>query len=387
MLSKVTYFWKEPGAPKPYRTAVSLHGHTNHSREGLYFIPEFAARYAPLRAALAHQEKRAQTESAIRVDFWKAYWTPPLPPLAAYRLEREQIEQRLGLASLISLTDHDCIEAPMLLRVVPEARPIPVSLEWSVPFRDTVLHLGVHNLPSARAESIMAQCAAFTRNPAEEQLLNLLEQLHKNPDILLVLNHPLWDLAGIGRQRHTHTVSGFLADMGMFIHALELGGIRSWEENQAVLQLAEGWNQLVIAGGDRHGCEPSAVLNLTNAESFTAFVHEIRKDRRSQVLFMPQYAEPYKMRIAQSLLDIVRYYPDFPEGSRRWDERAFHPDSAGNLRPLADLWEKPPIYIEALFAGVRLMEIAPVKRALHRAFARPAEELQFTFRGGQELAP
>jgi hypothetical protein len=384
---KVTYLWKEPGAPKPYRTAVSLHGHTNLSREGLYFIPEFAARYGPLRAALAFQDRRAQTISAIRLDFWKAYWTPPLPPLAAFRLEREQIEQKLGLSSLISLTDHDSIAAPLLLRVVPEARPIPVSMEWSVPFRDTILHLGMHNLPSAQAESIMARCAAFTAHPAEEDLPDLLARLHDNPDILIVLNHPLWDLAGIGRPRHAHTVGGFLADLGMYIHALELSGLRSWEENQAVLQLAEGWNQLVIAGGDRHGCEPSAALNLTNAESFTEFVHEIRRDRRSQVLFMPQYAEPYKMRMAQSLLDVVRYYPDFPEGSRRWDERTFHPDASGVIRPLAALWEKSPFFIEAVFAGVRLMEVSPVKRAMQRAFARPEQELQFTLREGQEFAP
>jgi hypothetical protein len=79
------------------------------------------------------------------VDFWKGYWTPPLPPLSAFQLEREQIENELGLNPLISLTDHDSIEAPMLLRVVPEARRVPVSLEWTLPFHDTILHLGIHN--------------------------------------------------------------------------------------------------------------------------------------------------------------------------------------------------------------------------------------------------
>jgi hypothetical protein len=385
--SKVTYLWKEPGASQPYRTAASLHGHTNHSREGMYFIAEIAARYWPLRTALSYQDRRAQNISSIRLDFWKAYWTPPLPPLAAFRLERDQIEKKLSLASLISLTDHDNIEAPMLLRVVPEARHIPVSLEWSVPFRDTVLHLGVHNLPSSRAESIIAQFRAFTANPAEDGLSDLLSSLHDNPDILIVLNHPMWDLAGIGRQRHAHTVSGFLADLGMFIHAFELGGLRSWEENQAVIELAEGWNQIVIAGGDRHGCEPSGVLNLTNAESFTGFVHEVRKERRSHVLFMPQYAEPHKMRIAQTFLDVVREYPDFPAGSRRWDERTFHPDCAGTIRPVAALWEKPPIFIWAVLAAFRLMEIEPVKRAMLRAFARPETELQFTLAAGQEVGP
>jgi hypothetical protein len=37
-----------------------------------------------------------------------------------------------------------------------------------------------------------------------------------------------------------------------------------------------GWDQTIISGGDRHGCEPSAVLNLTNAKTFSEFIDEIR---------------------------------------------------------------------------------------------------------------
>jgi len=380
---KVTYLWKEPGAHRSYRSAVSLHGHTNHSRESLYFIPEYANYHPWLRGALSALDREAQRKSDITLDFHRAYWTPPLPALAAFQLERDQIEQKLDLASMISLTDHDNIEAPMLLRVVPEARRIPVSTEWSVPYRDTILHLGVHNLPSARAEGIMKQLQAFTAKPVETELAGLLSMLHEMPDVLIVLNHPMWDLAHIGRQRHEHTVGGFLADLGMFIHALELGGLRSWEENQRVLQLAEGWNLLVIAGGDRHGCEPSAVLNLTNAESFTEFVHETRKQRQSHVLFMPQYAEPHRLRIVQTVLDIIREYPEFPNGSRRWDERTFHPDSTGALRPLCCLWEKTPAFINATFAGFRLFGVDPVRRAVKKAFGQPERELRFSLGQGQ----
>jgi hypothetical protein len=289
----------------------------------------------------------------------------------------------LELASMISLTDHDNIEAPMLLRVVPEARQIPVSTEWNVPYRDTILHIGVHNLPSAKAQGIMEQLQAFTANPAEECLEGLLAMLHDMPDVLIVLNHPMWDLAHIGNARHAHTVGGFLANYGMFIHALELGGLRSWEENQRVVQLAEGWNQIVIAGGDRHGCEPSAVLNLTQAQSFTEFVHEIRRQRLSHVLFMPQYAEPYRLRIVQTVLDIIREYPEFPEGCRRWDERTFHPNSAGALRPVWTLWQHTPYFVDVLLAGFRLFEVDPVRRALHKTFGTPARELRFSLEEAQ----
>ena len=45
------------------------------------------------------------------------------------------------------------------------------------------------------------------------------------------------------------------------------------------------------------------------------------------MLFMPHYAEPWKHRILRSTLDAIRDYPDFPQGSRSWDERAYHPDA------------------------------------------------------------
>lgn len=387
MQRKVTYLWKEPGAQRPYRAAVSMHGHTNHSKEGLYFIVEYASRRPLLRRALAVQERKAQVKSAITIDFWKAYWTPPLPPLAAYQLERRQIEEGLGLASMVSLTDHDNIEAPMLLRVVPEARQVPVSVEWSVPFRDTILHLGVHNLPSGRAEKTMADLREYTKAPREQQLPELVKMLHDDPQVLVILNHPMWDLAGIGRQRHVHTLSAFVAEIGMLIHAFELSGLRPWEENQATLQFAEGWNQLVISGGDRHGHEPGGALNLTNAATFTEFVHEIRRERRSHVLFMPQYAEPFTLRMLQTFLDVVRTYPEYPIGSRSWDERTYHPDRDGAIRPLSMLWDRPPLFIEMIFSIMRLAETDPVKRAMQFALAKPEREMRLVFEEGQEAMP
>lgn len=386
MQRKVTCLWKEPGGPKSYRTGVSLHSHTNHSKEGLYFIVEYAARHAVLRRALAAQERRARHEKSITVDFWKGYWTPPLPPLAAFELEKNQIERELGLGSMVSITDHDNIEAPMLLRVVPEARRVPVSVEWTVPYKDATFHLGVHNLPSGSAESIMQRLREFTLQPVDRKLTELLKTLHENPDVLIVLNHPMWDLGGIGRERHERTLRAILCEQGQYLHALELSGIRSWEENQAVLHLSEACNQLVISGGDRHGCEPNATLNLTNAESFTEFVHEVRKERRSHILFMPQYDEPYTLRVLQTLLEVIREYPDYSSGSRHWDERVFHPDQAGVIRPLSALWEKPPFYIRHFFSMVRLLEMAPVRRALQLALARPQQQGLSALGGRQEVA-
>jgi predicted metal-dependent phosphoesterase TrpH len=384
--SRLSYQWKEPLAAKEYRAAVSLHGHTNRSKEGLYFIVEYASRRPLLRLALATQERKAQAKSSITVNFFQSYWTPPLSPWAAIRLECDQIERGLGIASMVSLTDHDSIEAPLSLRVIAETAGIPISVEWSVPYQNTTLHLGIHNLPGDRAESITAQLTGYTESPLEESLPDLLAMLHKNPDLLIVLNHPLWDLARIGRQRHIQILTDFVARFGNLIHAFELGGLRSWEENRAVLDFAGKWNQLVIGGGDRHGAEPSAVLNLTDAESFPEFVHEVRKKQRSHVLFMPQYAEPFSLRILQSLLDVIREYPDHPRGSRRWDERVFHPDHEGVVRPLAALWQKPPAFIEMFFSAIRTLELTPVRKAVQFALARPEHEMYFALGKGQEAA-
>ena len=384
MQSQLTCLWKEPGTAKKYRAAVSLHGHTNHSKEGLSFIGEYAARNPILRAALATQERDAMVKSAIKVDFARAYWTPPLPALAAFQLEGDQIERVLGLASMVSLTDHDTIEAPMLLRVVPEARRIPVSVEWTVPYSGTKLHMGIHNLPSGRAEAIMAQLAEYTKNPVDQQLPELFKMLHEMPDVLIILNHPLWDIGGVGKQRHVYILSEFIAKLGMFIHGFELGGFRSWEENRAVVNLAERWNQIAIGGGDRHGAEPSAVLNLTNAESFSEYVHEVRRERRGHVLFMPQYAQPIALRMLESFLDMIREYPDYGESSRRWDERVFHPDRHGEIQQLSTLWDSPPPFIKIFFATVRMLEVEAIRQTMQKALAKPEHEMHFALDRGLE---
>jgi hypothetical protein len=220
----------------------------------------------------------------------------------------------------------------------------------------------------------MARMEAFTAIPQAERpaalLRDMLAELDELPGVLIVFNHPLWDLYRIGKQKHRFLVNDFLAVYGQFVHAIELNGLRNWDENREVTELAAKWNQLLISGGDRHGVEPNANLNLTRATSFTGFVQEVRRERQSHVLFMPQYAEPWKHRILNSTLAAVRDYPEFPEGSQRWDERVFHPDAEGKLRPLADLWFRggAPVYLHALIVGVRLMGAAPVSSGLRLAW-------------------
>jgi hypothetical protein len=367
----VSYLWRDQKAHQGFRSGVSLHSHTNQSKETLDFLANLGSRYAAIRPILARLERRAQEKFGLRVNYAASYWTPPMTPRLAFDLESGQIE-KLDLHSMVSITDHDNIEAPMLLRTVPSARRIPVSVEWSVPYGGVQdFHLGVHNLPSGRAKQWMRTLAEFTANPSEPQLKEILVALHDEPNVLVVFNHPMWDLFLVGEEKHGFLVNEFLQKYGAWLHALELNGLRNWEENRAVHRLAQQWNMLAISGGDRHGVEPNANINLTNAISFTEFVHEIRRDRRSNVLFMPQYAQPWKHRLLQSTLDAIRDYPDFPQGSRRWDERAYHPDTNGVVRPLSEIWPKgrAPFSIYWAIRAVQMLGNGPVSGGLRIAWS------------------
>jgi hypothetical protein len=114
-------------------------------------------------------------------------------------------------------------------------------------------------------------------------------------------------------------------------------------------------------------------------------VHEIRKRRESHVLFMPQYQDPIGVRMVQEFLDVIRDRSDFPAGSQRWDDRVFHPDNAGVIRPVSALWDKPPAFIQVAFALFRLLEVEPVRKVVHAAFGKPEHEMRFMM--GGEVAP
>jgi hypothetical protein len=379
-LRRISYLWKDADSAREHSTGVSLHSHTNQSKETLDFLANFGNDYSWVCKVIALAEARAREAYQISINYAASYWTPPLTPRLAFDLETRQIEETLDLMPLVSITDHDNINAPMLLRTVTAARHIPVSVEWSVPFgSDQSFHLGVHNLPSDTGADWMRTFEEFTANPSEPRLTEILAALHALPNVLIVFNHPMWDLYIIGKEKHRQRVHDFMAANGEFIHALELNGLRSWEENRETKQMAKARNMLLISGGDRHGLEPNANVNLSSAASFTEFVHEIRYEGRSHVLFMPQYAEPWKHRILQSTLDAIRNYPDFPQGSRRWDERVYHPDSTGSVRPLSELWPgdgRAPWYLNGVIEAVKMMGSKPVSGSLRIAW-NESHELRF----------
>jgi hypothetical protein len=369
--STINYLWRDQKAAKGFHSGVSLHSHTNQSKETLDFLANLGNQYPLIRPLISRLERRSKAAHGVRIDYANSYWTPPMTPKLAFDLESRQIEN-LDVASMVSITDHDNINAPMLLRTVPSARAIPVSVEWSAPYGGVQsFHLGIHNLPSARAADWMRVLEDFTANPSDAELTQILAALDAEPNVLVVFNHPMWELYLVGQEKHEFLVNEFIQKNGTWLHALELNGLRHWDENRAVRRLAAQWNMLLISGGDRHGVEPNANINLTNATCFTEFVHEIHRQKQSHVLFMPQYAEPWKHRILQSTMDAIRNYPEFPQGSRTWDERVYHPDVQGVVRPLTEIWPKgrAPRAIGWTIAMVQMLGTGPVSGSLRLAWS------------------
>lgn len=166
----------------------------------------------------------------------------------------------------------------------------------------------------------------------------MFAMLNALPEVLIVLNHPLWDIEMVGKEKHEILLKNFLREHGRWVHALEINGFRSWSENKAVIEMAEALDMPIVTGGDRHGCQPNTVINLTDAKTFAEFAEEIRVDKRSEVVLMPEYKEPLHSRQLQSFGEILKHYPEFPEGRRKWFDRVYCDYDGLGIRKLSVHW-------------------------------------------------
>jgi hypothetical protein len=228
---------------------------------------------------LAYTYKR---RSGKELDYSRAYFLPPLDPLRAFCVEATQIE-RLGLNPIVSITDHDTVAGSREMQFFASPHSTPISLEWTAPAENGSFHIGIHNLPADSATEIVnglssarcggcqeaqTSCVGIHDSRCAGIARDWLRVIASIPDVLVVLNHPLWDTKGSGAAEHERRLRAFLAANRDCIHALEVNGFRAWHENVAVMTLARQSHLPLVSGGDRHGCEPSAVLNLTNASNF-----------------------------------------------------------------------------------------------------------------------
>ena len=327
-------------APKA-KTGVSLHCHTEHSREMLDFVPHYAAKLPIINYFWQKEQKNYLNREGKNIDFSTSFWSPPLAAQEVFNLEKSQIND-VGLEALVSISDHDSIDANLKIGEQTDHAQAPISLEWTVPFEYGFFHVGVHNLPKNRAVELTQTLLDYTfnkENQTNEKLNELFSLLNSIPEILVVLNHPLWDIEIVGKEKHVLLLKSFIKEHGRWIHAFEINGFRSWSENKAVIEMAEALGFPLVTGGDRHGCKPNTVINLTDSKTFDEFVDEIRSGRRSEIVLMPEYKQPLHSRQLQSFAEILKYYPEFPEGRKKWFDRVHFDIGDGHgLRPLSVHW-------------------------------------------------
>lgn len=358
--------WLDRDLHRRFLTGVSLHSHTMHSRESLSFIPRYGARIPFLERELRRIAESYRASTGRELDYSRGYFTPPLPERAAYELERRHLESSLGVRALVSLTDHDDVEAGLALRAQ-GVRDAPVSIEWTVPVEPTYFHIGVHNLPEGAARSVqasMAECSGTRSGSRRREILACLGEIR---DVIVVLNHPFWDQAAAGRERHRAALAELLRTDGQFFHALELNALRSWSENRQVLEFAAAAGFPVVSGGDRHGRHPNAAANLTNARSFSEFAAEVR-DGFSEVVLLNEYRIPLGVRILSGVCDIMGWYPEL--GARaRWSDRVWVRRFSGAVVPISQLWNGDvPGLVRCFDTAVRLAGTGGVQKFLRHCF-------------------
>jgi hypothetical protein len=368
----IRFLWRDQDAAGSHTTAVSLHSHTLHSRECLGFIPRALGKVRPAHTLLRILEERHHRKTGRRVAYDRGFWRPPLHPLAAYQLEARQIRDTLRLKPLVSITDHDNLDACSDLRAL--NIEVPFSHEWTVPYESTVFHIGVHNLPPDDARLLFEEMERVTSHPDPERLLQALKDLNAMRDVLVVLNHPLNNEIRNGYRTHVRLLQRFLREYGGYMHALELNGLQPASHNRRVAQMAVEMRLPVISGGDRHCLEPNANVNLTSAATFAEFVDEIRRERVSRVLFMPQYREAIACRYIEFISQAVRTYPEFA-GRQRWVDRVFKRAEDGDI-PASAFWPDGIPWVINTFVSVIGFIACPQMRATLRLALRVETEAE-----------
>src|SRR5262245_29656706 len=116
--SEINLYSRESGfsCPPDVRSAVSLHGHSECSRETLEFIPRIARQIPVVSRYFERSLRDYHNENGRPLNFGEWYWRPPVTPQGYVESERSQLEERLDLPGFVSLTDHDTVEGPRTLR-------------------------------------------------------------------------------------------------------------------------------------------------------------------------------------------------------------------------------------------------------------------------------
>ena len=139
-----------------------------------------------------------------------------------------------------------------------------------------------------------------------------------------------------------------------------------------VIHLARDLGRTLVSGGDRHGLEPNAVINLTDAATFAEFAAEVRSGC-SHVLFLPHYREPFGLRILQGIGEVLSDCPHLA-GREKWTDRVFYSPREGEIVPLSAVWKNGgPAVARWFVRGIELAGSRRLRRALRPWLTRDHE--------------
>jgi hypothetical protein len=291
--------------PQPAREfgfAVSPHNHSEHSVENLASLNEVMKLgfMRPFRHILQSAFGLAQVPDLNYAD---VTYRPPHTVEDVFLVESSSVAPLGFDGVLVGITDHDEIAGSVeLQRKRPEdARRNPLGEELSVRFQDYLFHLGITGLPESGVQETHANLQAAARANRLDDVFEIL----RASGCLVVFNHPLvpW---GKDRGRKI-PAEELLHRYGWAIHALEYNGMRSREENDRVLQLAQSVRKPVIGGGDSHLLLASSVLSASQAGSFADFAAEV-KEGRAVPLVTPMYFAPLGWKIFLRVLYFMAHY-------------------------------------------------------------------------------
>jgi hypothetical protein len=183
----------------------------------------------------------------------------------------------------------------------------------------------------------------------------------------------MWDEKGVGADVHRAALLDLLGQCGECIHAIELNGLRPWNENRQAMLLGHTWSKPIVSGGDRHALEPNVTLNLTSTTQFAEFVAQIRSGH-SDVLVRLRYREAPVARIIQDVVDVLSTYQNHGLGWREWPDRVFYTLENGTVKSLSQIWgDRPPVSAGVFTSFMHMAGRAPWRQALRTAAWRPEQ--------------
>ncbi len=300
------YTYREcPHPDREFGYAVSLHNHSQYSVEKLAALNQ-VVKLAFMRPLSGILQRSFGLGGISDLNYAEITFNPPYTPEDVYQIEAEAAAAWGFDGVHLAITDHDEFAGSLaLLRSRPDLTGctngrIAIGEELSLWYQGHLFHLGVSHMPESGVEETHTRMQAAARAGRYDELFETLAA----SGCLVVLNHPLIAWA---KGAETIPVTDLLTRYGWAIHALEVNGMRTREENNRVLELARQWRKPVVGGGDSHLLVASSILSLSRAATFKDFIAEV-KDGHAVPFVTPDYFAPLKWKLFLRVLFFISRY-------------------------------------------------------------------------------